>query len=109
MKDRLIQLLKKADEYAQKKCITDYDEAISANADFLLSEGVIAPPFPIGTTYYRIVKKEGKHIGEFYHIREYKLNYYNIEKVLNDFGKSVFLSREDAEKAIKGGGSREHS
>jgi hypothetical protein len=42
-RDRLIELLKKADENASKKLIMDYDDAIADNADYLLANGVIVP------------------------------------------------------------------
>lgn len=69
-------------------------------ADKLLSEGVIVPPFPIGTKYYRIVARQGKFAGVYCVIRKAILNYYNIDNVMNDYGKTVFLTREEAEKAL---------
>lgn len=41
MRDRLIELLKKADKNASDKGITDYDDAIADNADYLLANNVI--------------------------------------------------------------------
>lgn len=71
-------------------------------ADFLLANGVIVLPFPIGTTYYRIVTKRGK-VGNPYFkmIRKAELNWYNVENVLHDLSKTVFLTREEAEKALE--------
>lgn len=43
-REKLIDLLIAADESAQKRCITDYKEAIADNADFLLKHGVIVLP-----------------------------------------------------------------
>ena len=40
-RDRLIELLKKADDNASRKLITDYDDAIADNADYLLANGVV--------------------------------------------------------------------
>lgn len=51
MRDRLIELLKKADEYASGVC-TDYNEAQAVCADCLLAEGVIVPPCKVGDTVY---------------------------------------------------------
>lgn len=70
-------------------------------ADHLLSKGVIVLPFPVGTIYYRVVKTFGKHVGSFFAIRKASLNYYNMDKVIADFGKTVFLTREEAENALK--------
>ena len=46
-RERLIDLLKKADENTERKCITDYKDAISDNADFLLDNGIIVSPMPM--------------------------------------------------------------
>jgi hypothetical protein len=64
---------------------------------------MIELPCPIGTTYYRIVEKDGKRVGRFSLIRAAKLNYYNIDKVIEDIGKTVFLDRKEAEAKMKGG------
>lgn len=58
MRDKLVELLKKADEYASGVC-TDYDEAQEVCADYLISEGVVALPFAIGETVYHITTCEG--------------------------------------------------
>lgn len=39
-RDKLIELLKKADDIASKKLIMDYDDAIADNADYLIANGV---------------------------------------------------------------------
>jgi hypothetical protein len=39
-RERLVELLKKADESASNKMITDYEEAIRDNADYLIANGV---------------------------------------------------------------------
>lgn len=39
-RDKLIELLKKADKIASKKLIMDYDDAIADNADYLIANGV---------------------------------------------------------------------
>ena len=53
MRDRLIELLKKADKYASGVC-TDYDEAQEVCAEYLLAEGVIVPPCKVGDTVYKV-------------------------------------------------------
>ena len=70
-------------------------------ADYLIANGVIVLPFPIGTTYYRIVTKRGK-VGNPYFtmIRKAKLNWYNVEKVLRDYGKTVCLTLSEAEEVL---------
>ena len=111
MEEKLIKLLieaeKKCNDTKQcKKCIGFGKGSECVNhliADYLLANGVVVLPFPIGTTYYRIVTKRGK-VGNpyFKFIRKAELNWYNVDSVLSDFGKTVFLSREEAEKALAG-------
>ena len=112
MKQKLIELLKNAvydqtftnsdGEFVMSipKRIVDINE-VEILADLLLTNGVIVLPFPIGTTYYRIVTKRAK-VGFPYRkiIREAKLNWYNLDGVLSDFGKTVFLTKEEAEKVL---------
>lgn len=123
MRDWLISFLKKADEDAQKKCITDYDEAIAANADFLLAAGVIVPPVKVGQTVYVPWFYEGQQaiatvkVEEirFYDSKMHCMFYIDMEsddesfnqsfggwKVAQSIGKTVFLTREEAERALKG-------
>ena len=94
MKDKLTDLLNKAPEIMD--CPQPHEVA-----DFLLANGVVVLPFPIGTTYYRIVTKRHK-VGNPYFklVRTAKLNWYNVESVLSDYGKTVFLTKEEAEKAL---------
>ena len=40
-RERLIELLKKADNSAASRCITNYEDAIADNADYLLANGVV--------------------------------------------------------------------
>lgn len=100
MKDKLIELLE--DEKGFSRYMTD-DERREKLAEHLLANGVIVLPFPIGTTYYRIVTKRGK-VGNPYFkmIRTAELNWYSVERVLQDLGKTVFLTKEEAEQALAG-------
>lgn len=98
MKEKLIELLEA--ECGFSRYMTD-DERREKLADHLLANGVVVLPFPIGTTYYRIVTKRAK-VGFPYHrvIRKAELNWYNLAGVLDDFGKTVFLTKEEAENAL---------
>lgn len=94
MKDKLIELLRNSGASFERSLPEEI-------ADHLLSNGVIVLPFPIGTTYYRIVTKRAKVGFQYFKlIRQATLNWYNIESVLSDFGKTVFLTREEAEKQL---------
>ncbi len=101
MRDRLIELL---GDYL-------YSEQI---ADHLLAYGVIVPPCKIGDKIYMLVTKRthsydfsnGKMVrknNQHTFIKQTYLTESNFFRVLRDFGKTVFLTREEAERALKGG------
>lgn len=114
MRERLIGLLRDTFNYTKGVCI-DFDEAVEINADHLLANGVIVLPVAVGKMVY--------DIGEFlecdYHPQMYEFDAEYItlyrdgkDKELtfsidgmdykySDFGKTVFLTREEAEKALK--------
>ena len=108
MRDRLIELIN------NRICATKIE--VERIADYLLENGVIVLPCKLGDTMYDIsefVKEiprpemyEDK-VG-FIAIRSRKNGemYFDIECVecdYNDFGKTLFLTREEAEQALKGG------
>ena len=118
MKNRLIDLLK---DFRTPIC-----EGIDAKlpdveglANYLIDKGVIVPPCKVGDTIFGVVVKSnhiysaqvvGFHLGKFPTLRGHKRNEYlvcysgyclrhiDIDKI----GKTVFLTREEAEKALKG-------
>ena len=122
MLDRLIELIRKADK---KGLIFYRDNAAELSfANLILDDGWIRPPCKIGDTVYRIVKmstgvsqksksffKDGKTIGTItlceptkkYFVRCVDVTKNNLIDVCENFGKTVFLTREEAEKALKGG------
>lgn len=117
-RERLIELLKQADEHAVRRLITDYNEAIADNASYLLDNGVIVPPCKVGDKVY--------YINTQYHIALYRNKIYEAKVArmvvtslgvclvihikdesgcceipdIRDFGKTVFLTREEAKKAL---------
>ena len=95
-RERLIELLRPWVSYSA-----------SAVADELLANGVIVPPCKVGDTVYEYGYDDG---GLFYEslieVVESKVegvflfctnDFYNID----DFGKTVFLTKEEAEQALK--------
>ena len=104
MRDRLIELLKRADKYASGVC-TDYDEAQEVCADFLLAEGVIVPPCKVGDTVWIAGEYRGVYSAT---VRTFFFSHCDVEMIrttkcdipFSDFGKTVFLTREEAEKAL---------
>lgn len=70
----------------------------STIADHLLASGVIVPPCKIGETVYIAIKKTSRHCKAYAYVRKSKLTYKNMARVISDFGKTVFLSYEEAER-----------
>lgn len=109
MREILIELLRDTFNYTKGVCI-DFEEAVQINADYLLADGVIVPPCKVGDTCW--------------YIRHYLKNRIIVEGVVDDavytvrggwvitlkaikshfrgwLGETVFLSREEAEKALE--------
>ena len=109
MRDRLIELI----EYGQRLFMEDddYEKSSEFLADHLLANGVIVPPCKVGDTVYSIDNEISSQIfvGEVYEIlvrknivvfRYTRKGYYSGGSTKEDFGKTVFLTREEAEMAL---------
>ena len=108
MKDRLIELI----QQSVNGCARNWAEVI---ADYLLANGVIVPPCKVGQTVYVV---NSLFVSE-YSIEEIAYDdiffrfYCKNEKYAIEcrsfmffderIGKTVFLTREAAEQALKGG------
>ena len=108
MRERLIELLDNAEDLPICQTYEGF-------ADYLLQSGVIVPPCKVGTRVYSIA------LGKVYEwdICSYTVdlegisfinlafmegnNLYSNTYSIEDIGKTVFLSREEAERALKGG------
>ena len=108
MRERLIELIQTSVGGCARHCA----EVI---ADYLLENGVVVPPCKVGTRVYSIA------LGKVYEwdICSYTVdlegisfinlafmegnNLYSNTYSIEDIGKTVFLSREEAERALKGG------
>ena len=119
MQKRLVELIKQAENDFSKtgKPVLDIEEYVASH---LLANGVIVPPVKVGDKVYRIwsVGKYGKSTAEFVvtnvsQIMEniWVMRYQKQAKSLyeiptnyqcnfNDIGKTVFLTKEEAEKAL---------
>ena len=63
---------------------------------------LVVLPCKVGDTVYLIVTKRAKvYMPEFSFVKKSRLTFLNMERVLQDFGKTVFLTREEAEKALE--------
>ncbi len=107
-RERLKELLLDAADEAQYMCIEDMDA--NSVADYLLSNGVIVPPCKVGDTLYlpishRVIAYEVSTIkfdGSILRIvTRNKLS--NIQRTIwsQDVGETIFLTKEEAEKALK--------
>ena len=113
MKDRLIKLLEAEGGFS--RYMTD-DERRAKLADHLISNGVIVPPCKVGDTIYVIrdmdnparmmleckvisisVEETSIHF-QFQTFKKYLYRYGSFN--IDDIGKTVFLTREEAEKAL---------
>ena len=107
MKDKLSNMI----QNAVGGCAKYWADVI---ADKLLSEGVIVPPCKVGDTVYALSQMRDKRILPF--ISEYEVTsisvgkkkcivYHEMDGYIklfkqDDFGKTVFLTKEEAEKAL---------
>lgn len=111
MRDRLIELIQKAEK---QQCLNavcgDIDSLIDSPrgaefiADHLLVNGVIVPPCKLGDTVYEINTENP--FEEDLRVMESKVECFFIGTSLDIHridGKTVFLTREEAEQALKGG------
>ena len=62
---------------------------------------VVVLPCKVGDTVYLIVTKRAKvYMPEFSFVKKSRLTFLNMERILQDFGKTAFLTREEAEAAL---------
>ena len=122
MRERLIELIDEADEECKhtkecKSCSGYGKGAMCMNyhiADHLLANGVVVLPCKVGDTLYEISQMRDKRILPF--VNEYEVTHIGVGKrkckvyhemdgfvkifLQDDIGKTVFLTREEAEKAL---------
>lgn len=104
-RDRLIELI---DDFVYNIDVTkwyseEHDEGL---ADHLLANGVIVPPCKVGDMVYKINGsciekfKVARFVISSYGIRAEDL--YGVQVALkDDFGKTVFLTQEEAKQVLK--------
>lgn len=109
MRERLIEILSKP---IYPKIGVDPAEVV---ADYLLDNGVIVPPCKVGDILFVLSRMKDKRVLPF--INEYEATsiemgkrkcvvYHQLDGFIkifkqDDFGKTVFLTREEAEKALE--------
>lgn len=63
---------------------------------------LVALPCKVGDTVYLIVTKRARnYTPEFRFVKKSRLTFLNMERILQDFGKEAFLTREEAEKTLE--------
>lgn len=110
MRDRLIELMKQADEYTLRRLITDNKEATAAIADYLIENGVIVLPCKVGDTVYYLGGIH-KSLVKSATVEEIIAGSNGVSDLLVNsengvtFENSVdvfYFTREEAEQALKG-------
>ena len=123
MRDRLIELIAEGRELCEqiqceectRSCKGLNDCIANVQADHLLKNGVIAPPCKVGDTVYVLFGEPSHTIKEF-RVRTIvfgethdSIGFTNKslftiwdKRWYDYFGKTVFLTREEAEQALKG-------
>ena len=99
----------KADEIALKLMrLADLESLCSYTRLRELAEAdkdgrLVVLPCKVGDTVYLIVTKRARtYTPEFRFVKKGRLTFLNMERVLQDFGKEAFLTREEAEKVLEG-------
>lgn len=89
----------RAQEGQDAKCWSENDDW---GCDYFEDKSkIIKLPCEIGSKIYMLVTKRPKiYLPEFTFVKETYLTYTNLERVLADYGKEIFLVREEAEKAL---------
>lgn len=115
MRDRLIELLKskscRNNKCPDVKCcdcehLAIFDDDAERIVDAIIADGWMRPPCKVGDTVYKIFTKYTPFVGE-YVVEDYGiptrdvLGHYLIIP-FDEIGKTVFLGKEEAEKALKG-------
>lgn len=115
-RERLINLLRERQAYGRTG-FSSYPISNEEIADHLLANGVIVPPFKVGDKVWYITngkidnaevvcidcRNSGNHIIAHKYIEETEETK-KIYLFFSDVNKIVYLTKEEAEKALKGGG-----
>ena len=91
----------------------EFDEWTGIYADHLIENGVIVPPCKLGSEIYMLVTRHTKSFewenkkmilqnNQHTFIKKTTFTKSNFFKVIEEFGKTVFLTKEDAEQKLGG-------
>lgn len=102
-----VSALKRLFDYALEKSKTLAEQLELLNRIQELAEAdkdgrLVVLPCKVGDTVYLIVTKRARnYTPEFRFVKKSRLTFFNMERILQDFGKEAFLTREEAEKALE--------
>ena len=118
-RDRLIELIADIQNDFEKWCVEcaedghkDHQPLGEYLADKLLQNGVIVPPCKVGDTVYMIFENEIRELRviSLSYLFSSSFNHFNLHTEnsrgavlsyeMKDIGKTVFLTKEEAEKAL---------
>lgn len=123
-RERLVELLLESEPIKERDLDDDWgDNEISDIAEHLIKNGVIVPPCKVGDTVYSYCKEFGTVLAYFVEqitilydtdnkrgLWVYEANCVETGDLIDcidfyseDIGKTVFLTKKAAEKALKGG------
>ena len=115
MRDRLIE---KIDSFCKEELGANFNKDIVEKfADYLLADGWMRPPLMVGQKVFRFASREMEITEITIHLDRYNSPFYKFEAhyemnngiysfffIEEDIGKEIFLTREEAEKALEEGG-----
>ena len=111
-RERLIELLVNSNTHDSYECKLCTKKDVSCTrcsgeklADYLLANGVIVPPCKVGDEIYYLFPQQGIQRA---FVRRIQIGKYGVAictkygaTLISEIGKTVFLTREEAEKALK--------
>ena len=123
-REKLVELLKQTCHCQDEDCSNCSSNGICftyKDADHLLENGVIVPPVKVGDTVYEIqqdrtlqkwyvygiIKYDGQEWAAEAQNSKNRWNYIGKTFAFRLFGKTVFLTKKQAEKALKEGAKNE--
>ena len=82
------------------ECVDETLEKLAQYEDAEESGMLMRLPCPMGSTIYMIVTKRGKVNGVFSFVKTTYLMESNVFRACREFGKTVFLTKEEAQAAM---------
>lgn len=108
-RERLVELLNEATYQIAKACIGNCEGCGDKIADYLIANNVVVLPCKVGDTVYRVAKHRGvwevlprEVVSITYRLDHlYRVVFEIFSTEYDRLGKTVFLTREEAENALK--------